>query len=189
MALIGYARVSTNGQSLGLQLEQLAEAGCDKTFHEIGSGRAMKHRRQLAAALDWAREGDVLIVTRLDRLARSMSDLQKIIDRLAAKSAGFRCLQQDIDTTTSAGRLTLNMLASFAEFENDIRRERQAEGIARARLAGRMTGRPPSVDPVRLQALLNEGLGPFEIGRRMGFHRTTIERARERLRKQGKNES
>lgn len=183
MALVGYARVSSVGQSLELQLDQLAAAGCEKVFYEKQSGRSVKGRPQLAEALEWVREGDTLIVTRLDRLARSVADLRQIIDRLDAKGARFSCLQQTaVETASPSGRVVLNILATFAEFENDIRRERQAEGIARAKAAGKFNGRPPSVDYVRLAKQIEGGAKTAELVAMTGLHRTTIQRAAAKLR-------
>jgi DNA invertase Pin-like site-specific DNA recombinase len=146
MSAIGYARVSSTGQSLDVQLDQLKATGCTKVFAEKRSGRKAKDREQLTLALGYVRDGDVFVVTRLDRLARSVTDLRNIVDQLEAKGVGFRVLRQEIDTTTSSGRLMLNMLAAFAEFENDLRRERQRDGIEKARAAGVYKGRPPTYD-------------------------------------------
>lgn len=176
MSVVGYARVSSSGQSLDIQMDQLHEAGAEKVFAEKQTGTSTAERVELARALDWVREGDVFVVTRLDRLARSLVDLRGIIDRLMEKGVSFRCLQQQIDTTTSEGRLMLNMLGAFAEFETELRRERQMEGISRAKAEGRMRGGVPRAsvsneEIVRLQA---EGLSPREIGLKLGMHKTTI---------------
>jgi DNA invertase Pin-like site-specific DNA recombinase len=180
MAVVGYARVSSAGQSLEVQLAQLQETGCEKVFAEKRSGRTTADREQLALALDYVRDGDVLVVTRLDRLARSMVDLRQIVDRLNAKGVGFRALQQGaIDTTRSDGRLMLNILASFAEFEADIRKERQAEGIAKAKDAGVYKGRPASVPAAEVNRLLAEGLGPSAVARQLNIGRATVYRLRE----------
>lgn len=178
VATIGYARVSSTGQSLEVQLEQLKTAGCDKVFAEKESGRSTIGREELARALDYAREGDVFVVTRLDRLARSMLDLRAIVDQLTAKKVGFRALQQGaIDTTRSEGRLMLNILASFAEFETDIRRERQQDGIERAKSEGVYRGRKPSVQVMEVRRLKSEGVKPVEIARRLGIGRASVYRA------------
>lgn len=178
MALIGYARVSSAGQSLDVQREQLFAAGCSKVFEEKRSGTTTDGRDQLALVLDYVREGDVLIVTRLDRLARSMIDLRGIVDRLNAKQVGFRALQQGaIDTTRSDGRLMLNILASFAEFETDLRKERQADGIAKAKSEGRYKGRKPSVPDDEVRKLHGEGVGATDIARRLGIGRASVYRA------------
>jgi DNA invertase Pin-like site-specific DNA recombinase len=179
MTQVGYARVSSTGQSLAIQEEQLQGAGCDKLFSEKRSGTSTDGREQLQAMLEWVREGDVLVVTRLDRLARSIVDLRKIVDALTAKGVGFRCLQQGaLDTTTSEGRLMLNILAAFAEFEVEIRKERQADGIAKAKVDGRYKGRPPSIDPAQIAALEAEGLGATEIAKRLGIGRASVYRVK-----------
>src|SRR5690348_17175185 len=147
MPILGYARGSSVGQALVVHEQLLKEAGCERVFSEKRSGTSTTQREQLALALDYVRDGVVLLVARLDRLPRSVSDLRQILDRLAAKGVGFRALQQGaIDTTTSNGRLMLNVLGAFAEFETDLRRERQADGIAKAKIAGVYKGRPPSID-------------------------------------------
>lgn len=178
MPYIGYARVSSSGQSLDVQRDQLRQAGCERIFEEKRSGTKTDGREQLALALDFVREGDVFVVTRLDRLARSISDLRQIVDRLTAKKVEFKALQQGgIDTTSSNGRLMLNLLASFAEFESDLRRERQMEGIARAKSEGRYRGRKPSVPTALVQQLHSEGVGPSEIARRLKVGRASVYRA------------
>jgi DNA invertase Pin-like site-specific DNA recombinase len=177
MAVVGYARVSSVGQSLDVQHDLLKAAGCEKIFSEKRSGSSTEGRDQLAEALDWVREGDVLVVCRLDRLARSIVDLRKIIDRLTVKGVGFRCLQQGaIDTTRSDGRLLLNILASFAEFETDIRRERQADGIAKAKAEGKYRGRPATIDPAEVKRLHGEGVGPTAIAKLLGVGRASVYR-------------
>jgi len=163
---------------LELQREQLLQAGCEKLFEEKRSGGSQEGREQLALALDYVRQGDVLVVTRLDRLARSMIDLREIVDRLTAKGVEFKALQQGaIDTTTSSGRLMLNMLASFAEFELDLRKERQKEGIEKARAKGVYKGRKPSVPVAEVQKLHAEGIGAAEIARRLQIGRASVYRA------------
>ncbi|MCW3797402.1 recombinase family protein [Sphingomonas sp. BN140010] len=176
--IVGYARVSSSGQSLEVQLEALAAAGCQKVFSEKRSGRTAADRQQLQECLDFVRSGDTLIVTRLDRLARSVADLFQIIERLSAKSVSFRCLQQSsVDTDTSSGRLMLAVLGAVAAFEADIRRERQMEGIARAKAAGVYQGRKPSVDVGRVRELRAAGLGASDIARELGIARASVYRA------------
>jgi DNA invertase Pin-like site-specific DNA recombinase len=178
--LVGYARVSSTGQSLDIQLEALKAAGVEKTFAEKRSGRTAADREQLQAALDFCRDGDVLIVTRLDRLARSVGDLHSIVQRLAAKGAGLRVMHQaGIDTTTPSGKLMLSMLGAIAEFENDLRRERQREGIERAKAEGVYRGRKPSIDAKAIAALKAEGLGATEIAKRLGIGRASVYRVLE----------
>ena len=176
--LVGYGRVSSSGQSLDIQHEALMAAGCEKVFAEKVSGRSTQDRDQLAAALDFCREGDTLIVTRLDRLARSVGDLHRIIERLTEKKVAFRCLNQSgVDTDTSTGRLMMSVLGAVACFENDIRRERQLEGIQKAKLAGKYRGRPVSIDPNRVKELHETGMGPAAIARSMGIGRASVYRA------------
>lgn len=177
MSLVGYARVSSVGQSLDVQLQLLHDAGCEKVFSEKRSGRSTGDRDQLALALDYVREGDVFVVTRLDRLARSILDLRQIVDQLQAKAVDFRTLQQGgLDTTKSEGRLMLNILGSFAEFEADIRRERQADGIARAKAAGAYKGRPQSIDAKAVLMAKSEGLGASAIAKKLKIGRASVYR-------------
>lgn len=146
MAVVGYARVSTTGQSLDVQLEQLTKAGCTKVFSEKRSGLDGK-RPELAACLDYVRDGDTLLVTKLDRLARSTTDLYRTIETLKAKNVGFRVVDDPtIDTTSRTGKLIMGILALIAEFETDIRKERQLEGIAKAKENKVQFGRPSKVD-------------------------------------------
>ena len=176
--LVGYGRVSSSGQSLDIQHEALVAAGCEKVFAEKVSGRSTIDRDQLAAALDFCRESDTLIVTRLDRLARSVGDLHRIIERLTEKGVAFKCLNQSgVDTDTSTGRLMMSVLCAVAAFENDIRRERQLEGIQKARLAGKYRGRPQSIDPNRVKELRESGMGPAAIARSLGIGRASVYRA------------
>ena len=176
--LVGYARVSSTGQSLDIQLEALSDAGCEKVFAEKMSGRSTTHRDQLALALDFVRENDILVVTRLDRLARSVGDLYRIIEKLTAKGVGFRCLSQaGVSTDTSSGRLMLGVLCSVAAFEADIRHERQMEGVLKAKAAGVYKGRPTSIDPAQVKELHGQGIGPTEIAKRLKIGRASVYRA------------
>lgn len=180
MAVVGYARVSSVGQSLEVQEDQLRAAGCERIFAEKRSGTTTEGRAALDEALRWVRDGDVFVVTRLDRLARSLVDLRRLVDDLTAKGVGFRCLQQHIDTTSSEGRLMLNVLAAFAEFETDIRKERQRDGIEKAKEAGKYRGRPQSIDLGAISALKAEGLGPSAIAKRLGIGRASVYRLAQR---------
>jgi DNA invertase Pin-like site-specific DNA recombinase len=176
--LIGYARVSSAGQSLEAQLEALQAAGCEKIYSEKRSGKTAADRTELAKALDQIRQGDTLVVTRLDRLARSVTDLHRIMEQLATEGVSFRCLQQGgVDTSTSTGKLTLAILGAVAEFENDIRRERQRDGIERAKAKGVYRGRQPSIDPERVKALKAGGLGASAIAKELGIGRASVYRA------------
>jgi DNA invertase Pin-like site-specific DNA recombinase len=175
--IVGYARVSSSGQNLEVQNDQLAAAGCDKIFAEKRSGRTTDGRDALADAIDFVREGDVLALTRLDRLARSVIDLHHIVIRLEGKGCGLRVLQQSgIDTTTSTGKLTLSIVGAVAEFEADIRKERQRDGIDRAKANGVYRGRKPSIDADRIGLLMAAGMTPAAIAREMGVGRASIYR-------------
>jgi DNA invertase Pin-like site-specific DNA recombinase len=177
MMLIGYARVSSTGQSLDIQTEALTAAGCEKVYAEKRSGRTAKDRPELIRALDQLRPGDTLIVTRLDRLARSVGDLHRVIEQIGAAGASFRCLQQGgVDTTTSTGKLMLAILGAVAEFENDIRRERQRDGIEKAKERGVYKGRPASIDSREVARLVGDGHGPSAIARRLGISRASVYR-------------
>jgi DNA invertase Pin-like site-specific DNA recombinase len=141
MTTVGYARVSSAGQNLSVQLEKLK--GCDKVFKEKRSG-VDAGRPELKRCLEYLREGDTLLVTKLDRLARSTSDLYRIVSQLAEKGVEFKVLDDTaIDTSSRTGKLVMGILALIAEFENDIRRERQTDGIAKARDRGMRFGRKP----------------------------------------------
>lgn len=175
--MVGYCRVSSEGQSLDIQLEALKAAGCEKVFSEKMSGRSTKDREQLAHALDFVRDGDSLIVTRLDRLARSVGDLHQIVERLTEKKVAFRCLNQSgVDTDSSTGKLMLAILGAVAAFENDIRRERQLEGIEKAKAEGRYKGRPASIDPNRVKELHQNGFGAAQIARELKIGRASVYR-------------
>jgi len=165
MALIGYARVSTTDQDLAIQRQALKAAGCEPIRSEEVSGTKLKGRDELTSILDFIREGDVLIVTKLDRLARSLGDLMHIVDQLKEKGASLKVLNANIDTSNATGRAFLGMLGVFAEFETNLRRERQLEGIAKAKKAGIYKGRPPKIDAERIRELRAEGKGATEIAR------------------------
>ena len=175
--LVGYARVSSVGQSLDVQEADLRGAGCGKVFSEKKSGRKASDREELALAIDWCRPGDTLVVTRLDRLARSVIDLHQIIARLMDKGVAFKVLHQSgIDTSTSTGKLTLAVLAAVAEFETDIRAERQKDGIEAAKAKGVYKGRPATIKPADIQAALAAGESPTALAKRLGVARSTVYR-------------
>lgn len=138
---VGYARVSSTGQSLDVQLEKLTAFGCERIYKEKRSGRTA-NRPEFQSCMDYLREGDTLVITRLDRLARSVVHLAKLAKRFEEENIDLIVIDQNIDTSTSTGRLMFNMLASIAEFESDLRSERQAEGIAKAKENGVKFGRP-----------------------------------------------
>ena len=177
MALVGYARVSSVGQSLEIQEAALSDAGCEKIFAEKRSGLTAKGRQKLDDALGYVREGDTFIVTRLDRLARSVGDLFDIIGRLQGKGVAFRCLQQGgVDTDSSTGRLMLAILGAVAAFEADIRKERQLEGIAKAKAAGVYRRRKPSIDGEKVRELHKQGMRPADIARELKIGRASVYR-------------
>ena len=177
--LIGYARTSTIDQEAGFeaQLRDLGAAGCEKMFAEKVS--AVAPREQLGLALDYSRSGDVLVVTRLDRLARSVADLCKILGQLQDRGASLRVLNIDLDTSTPTGKLILNVLGSIAQFERELTLERQREGIAKAKAEGKYKGRKPTArakaDKVR--ELRQAGVGASEIARQVGVSRASVYRA------------
>lgn len=152
MATIGYARVSTEGQELTAQLEQLNGAGVDKIFKEKASG-VKQDRPQLAAMLDHLREGDTVIVCKLDRIARSTKHLLEIVESLEARKVSFKVLNINLDTSTPTGKLMLSMLASIAQFEREMMLERQREGIRLAKDAGRYQGRKATARALSDKAL------------------------------------
>lgn len=141
--IIGYARVSTTGQNLDTQLEQLMATGTDKIFSEKISG-VKRDRPQLTEMLNYARSGDTVIVTKLDRIARSTKNLLEIVDTLQDKGVDFHVLNINLDTSTPTGKLMLTMLGAIATFEREMMLERQAEGIEKAKAAGKYTGRKPT---------------------------------------------
>jgi DNA invertase Pin-like site-specific DNA recombinase len=143
MALIGYARVSTNEQHLHLQQDALSDAGCLKIYTDTISG-VKSDRKGLAEALDFIRDGDTLVVWRLDRLGRSLKDLIERITELHSRNIGFKSLTENIDTTTSGGKLIFHIFGALAEFERDIITERTNAGLTAARARGRQGGRPRS---------------------------------------------
>jgi DNA invertase Pin-like site-specific DNA recombinase len=177
---IGYARVSTETQDHTSQREALAGAGCSRIFAERVSG-ASRNRIELERALDLLRDGDVLVVTALDRLARSTLDLLAIAERIGAVGAGLQSLGQPwADTTTPGGRMVLTVFAGLAEFERELIRERTREGIERARAAGVPFGRTATLSPERLahaRDLIGQGKPARDVARLLGVHRSTLHRA------------
>lgn len=176
-ALVGYARTSTTDQKAGLeaQLRDLKAAGCNKTFTEELSSVAAQ-RPQLDAALEWVREGDTLVVTKLDRLARSVADLVGISAVLKRKGVGLRILAMNLDTSTSTGELMLNLLGSIAQFERELMLERQREGIAKAKAEGKYQGRQPTArrHADAVLALRAEGKSANDIKAALGISRASV---------------
>jgi DNA invertase Pin-like site-specific DNA recombinase len=180
MSRYGYARVSTIEQDLALQRAALKAAGCDVIRAEKASGTRRDGRTELQVLLDFLRPGDALLVTRIDRLARSLKDLQDIVHELKEKGVALRATEQPIDTGSAAGKAFLDMLGVFAEFETNLRRERQMEGITAAKARGVYKGRK-KVDPAIVLQLRNEEkLGPAAIARRLGIGRASVYRALEK---------
>lgn len=151
--LIGYARVSTADQNLDLQKDALNTAGCERLFTDTASG-AKAERPGLTQALKECRKGDTLVVWKLDRLGRSLSHLVETVRDLMAQGVGFKSLQENIDTTTSGGKLIFHIFASLAEFEQDLIRDRTNAGLSAARARGRKGGRPKGVDEKKRKAAL-----------------------------------
>ncbi len=177
MPLYGYARVSSFGQDLGLQRAALKAAGCGVIRAETASGTRRDGRTELQVLLDFVQPGDTLVVTRIDRLARSLKDLQDIVHELKAKGVALRATEQPVDTGTAAGKAFLDMLGVFAEFETNLRRERQSEGIRAAKARGIYKGRKPSIDAAEVRRLRGqEKLGPAAIARRLGIGRASVYR-------------
>ena len=173
---IGYARVSSIGQNEAAQVDILNRNGIEELFLEKASGASRAGRPTLAKAIKYARKGDVLVVTRLDRLARSVIDLHTIARELQHKGVDLVATEQNIDTTSPTGRLMFNMLGAIAEFETDLRRERQLEGIAKAKAEGRYTGRPVTVDGGAIRTALAAGDKPASVARRFNVARSTVYR-------------
>ena len=180
-AKIGYARTSTTDQNLDAQIKALEVAGCGMVRTEQKSGATLDGRPELKTILDFIHAGETLVVTRIDRLARSLKDLQTIVARLNEKGAHLAATEQPVDTSTAAGKAFFDMLGVFAEFETNLRRERQAEGIAAAKTRGKYRGRIPKINMHDIQAKLTAGATPTEIAREMGVSRGTVYKAKRAL--------
>lgn len=170
MALVGYARVSTLDQDNTTQLDRLNAAGCEKVFSEKKTGTTKKGRAALDDCLNYIREGDTLVFTKIDRLARSARDLQNLVHELDEKGVSIMALDQAIDTRTPHGKAFLGMLAVFAEFETNIRKERQLEGVAKAKTEGKYTGRKPTAQAKKAEMLelLGQGMSKPQIAEKIG---------------------
>ncbi len=176
MTLIGYARISTTDQDPCLQISALKSAGCGVIRTETRSGTTLEGRTELKTILEFLRPGDTLVVTRIDRLARSIADLQEIVRAVRAKGATLKSTEQAIDTGSAAGKAFLDMLGVFAEFETNLRRERQAEGIAKAKAEGRYKGRKRSIERKTVARLKADGHGAAAIARKLGIGRASVYR-------------
>jgi DNA invertase Pin-like site-specific DNA recombinase len=179
MAVYGYCRVSSIAQDLTIQEKALKAAGCDVIRAEKVSGTRRDGRTELQNLLDFLRPGDTLVVTRIDRLARSLKDLQDIIHELKGKGAFLKATEQPVDTGTAAGKAFLDMLGVFAEFETNLRKERQMEGIGEAKLKGVYTGRKPSIDATKVRQMWADGLGATAIAKALKIDRTSVYRVLE----------
>ena len=179
--IVGYARTSTADQIAGFeaQLRELEYAGCEKVFKEQVSSVAQ--RGELERALDYVRDVDTFVVTKLDRLARNTQHLLEIIDRLEVKGVPLRILNfggSEVDTRSATGKLTLTMFAAMAQFEREMMLERQREGIAKAKAAGKYKGRAPvsKVKVKKIHALAEEGKAPLDIAKELSLGRSTVYR-------------
>ncbi|SHJ66445.1 Site-specific DNA recombinase [Malonomonas rubra DSM 5091] len=184
MAIVGYARVSTADQSLDVQVGQLNAAGCEKIFSEKVSGSKLD-RAQLNALLGYVREGDTVICTKMDRIARSTKHLLDIVDELKQQNIAFKVLNINLDTATPTGKLMLTMLGAIAEFERELMLERQREGIEKAKAAGKYKGRKPtarekSQDIIRL---LNQGMQKAQIAKELGIGLSSVYRVLDEMQK------
>ncbi len=177
MATYGYARVSTTDQDLTIQEQALQAAGCTIIRAEKVSGTRRQGRTELALLMEFLREGDTLVVTRIDRLARSVKDLQDIVWELKAKGVNLRATEQPIDTTTAAGKAFVDMLAVFAEFETNLRQERQMEGVTAAKAKGVYKGRVKVIDDNTIRELIQAGQKPSHVARDLGVSRASVYRA------------
>ena len=176
--IVGYARVSTEEQHLDQQVMQLKSAGCDRIIEETASGKSTDERPGLQAIMRLLGPGDVLVVCKLDRLARNTLDMLLLVKSISDRGAGFKSLAESwVDTTSPAGTLMLTIFAGLAQFERERMLERQKDGIARARAANKYKGRPPTFDAEAARKLKSEGLGATEIARKLKCGRATVYRA------------
>lgn len=176
MATYGYARVSTKDQDTAIQEEALRRAGCAIVRVEKATGTSREGRAELDTLLAFLRPGDVLMITRVDRLARSVRDLQDIVHTLKGRGVSLKATDQPIDTGSTAGKAFLDMLSVFAEFETSLRKERQLEGIAKAKSQGIYKGRPAKIGAADIEALKAKGMGPTAIADSLGIGRASVYR-------------
>jgi len=175
---IGYARVSSEGQNLTVQIDALRDFGCEENriYSEKVSGKSTQGRDELESALSSLREGDEFVVTRIDRCSRSIVDLRRIVERVEGSGAKFVAVEQNIDTTTSEGKCFLSMLGVFAEFETNLRHERQMEGVRKAQAAGKYKGRKATIDVAKVKELRDSGQSALSIAKLMGISRASVYR-------------
>jgi DNA invertase Pin-like site-specific DNA recombinase len=179
MPSYGYARVSSAGQDLTVQINALKAAGCDIIRSEKVSGTSRDGRTELRNLLDFLRPGDTIVFTRIDRLARSMKDLQDLVHELKRKGVTFKATEQPIDTSTAAGKCFFDMLGVFAEFETNLRKERQREGIDAAMTRGVYKGRPPKIDAAQVRQMKAAGMGATAIAKALSINRDSVYRVLE----------
>ena len=174
---IGYARVSSEDQCLDSQLESLKNYGVEKIFMEKVSGTSTKGRDELKRCIEFVREGDEFVITRIDRACRNILDLQLIVNQLQDKGVSLTATEQPISNKDATGKCFMDMLGVFAEFETNLRRERQMEGIEKAKEKGVYKGRKPSVDVEKVRELRNSGMGASAIAKELGIGRASVYRA------------
>ena len=177
MMKYGYARVSTTDQDLTIQVEALTNAGCETIRQEKVSGTSVQGRDELNTLLEFLRDGDELVITRIDRLVRSIRDLQNIVYNLDNKGVVLSATEQPIQTNTSAGKCFLDMLGVFGGFETNLYKEWQMEGIAKAKERGVYNRRKPSVNVEKVKELKENGMGASAIAKEMGIGRASVYRA------------
>ena len=173
---VAYLRVSSTSQSLEVQRDAVSKLNVEKIFEEKVSGTSTIGRDKLRECLDFVREGDELVITRVDRIARSVLDLQLIVKELTDKGVNITATEQPISTKDATSKCFLDMLGVFAELETNLRKERQMEGIARAKKIGKFKGRGQSIDVDRIKTLKDEGWGATAIAKKMNIDRTSVYR-------------
>ena len=173
---VAYIRVSSSSQCLDIQREAVQKENVEKIFEEKVSGTSTVGRDKLREMLDFVREGDEVVITRTDRIARSVLDLQLIVKELTDKGVSLTATEQPISTKDATSKCFLDMLSVFAEFETNLRRERQMDGIRIAKQKGKFRGRVAKIDAKQIRKLKNEGLGASEIARQMNIERTSVYR-------------
>ncbi len=170
----GYARASSNDQDTAIQVAALVDAGCEVIRTEKASGVSLNNREELTTLMEFLRPGDELVITRIDRLARSLRDLENLVYELDQKGVVLSATEQAIDTSTNEGRCFISMLGIFAQFEHSIRYERQMEGVKKAKAEGKDKGRKPSVPVALVKQLRAEGLGASAIAKQVGCSRASV---------------
>ncbi len=173
---VAYIRVSSTSQQLDIQRDAVKKFGAEKIFEEKVSGTSTQGREKLRECLDFVREGDELVFTRTDRLARSILDLQLIVKELTEKGVSITATEQPISTKDATSKCFLDMLGVFAEFETNLRAERQLEGIAKAKERGVYTGRKAKIDVEQIKKLKKEGMGATAIAKKLKIHRDSVYR-------------